>query len=53
MFVEELPTTAEFLSQLLPTGDGVLRYLASLFPFVSWIGHYNAQWLLGDVVAGM
>ncbi len=45
-FVEEQPTTAEFLLELIPTGDGVLHYLISLFPFVSWIGRYNVQWLL-------
>jgi len=52
IFVEKQPTTAEFLHELAPTGRDVLRYLQSLFPFLSWIGHYNMQWLAGDIVAG-
>lgn len=52
-FVEEQPTSVEWLSELVPTGDEVLAYIKSLFPFLSWIPFYNLQWLLGDLVAGM
>ncbi|KAK7941107.1 sulfate permease [Apiospora aurea] len=52
-FVEEQPTSVEWLSELVPTGDEVLAYIKSLFPFLSWIGFYNVQWLLGDLVAGI
>lgn len=52
-FCESKPTTSEFLSKAHPTKAGFLRYIRSLFPFTSWIFHYNLQWLLGDVVAGM
>ncbi|KAK8138439.1 sulfate permease [Apiospora sp. TS-2023a] len=52
-FVEEQPTSVEWLSELVPTGDEVFAYIKSLFPFLSWIGFYNVQWLLGDLVAGI
>ncbi|GKT48346.1 sulfide:quinone oxidoreductase, mitochondrial [Colletotrichum spaethianum] len=52
-FVEEEPTTAEWFLELLPDGQQVLDYLRSLFPFLNWIGHYNLQWFLGDLVAGV
>ncbi len=53
VFYEQQPTTAEYLRELVPSGDDLLRYLVSIFPFLSWIGHYNLQWFLGDLVAGM
>ncbi|GKT82895.1 sulfate permease [Colletotrichum tofieldiae] len=52
-FVEEEPTTAEWFVELLPDGQQVLDYIRSLFPFLNWIGHYNMQWFLGDLVAGV
>ena len=51
-FVEEPPHTAEYLRGLLPSGKELQEYVLSLFPFLSWIGHYNLQWLMGDLVAG-
>ncbi|KAK1989535.1 sulfate permease [Colletotrichum cereale] len=52
-FVEEEPTTAEWFLELLPDGQQALDYMRSLFPFLNWIGHYNMQWFLGDLVAGV
>ncbi|POR36374.1 Sulfate permease 2 [Tolypocladium paradoxum] len=52
-FVEGPPTTLEWLHDQLPSGGAMAKYARSLFPFLSWIGHYNLQWLAGDVVAGM
>ncbi|KAK3335370.1 sulfate transporter family-domain-containing protein [Cercophora scortea] len=52
-FVEEPPSTADVLLGIVPNGRQVLDYLISLFPFLSWIGHYNLQWLIGDLVAGI
>jgi sodium-independent sulfate anion transporter 11 len=52
-YVEEEPTVAEWLRSLLPTGPGLLHYVTSLFPFLTWITRYNVQWLFGDLVAGM
>lgn len=51
-FVEEPPTTAEWIKSTLPTGKGMLRYTKSLFPFTNWIFSYNPTWLVGDLVAG-
>lgn len=51
-FIEEEPTTAEWLHDITPTGQDVTNYLKSLFPFLNWIGFYNLQWLIGDLVAG-
>lgn len=51
-FIEEPPTTAEWLRQHTPTPQSVLAYLRSLLPFLSWIGFYNWQWFVGDLVAG-
>lgn len=51
-FVEEPPTTAEFLHDVIPTGKEIGDYIWSLFPFLHWIGFYNVQWLIGDLVAG-
>src|SRR3569833_313763 len=51
-FVEQPPTTAEYLFELVPNGKQLTNYLYSLFPFIHWIGHYNLQWLAGDLVAG-
>lgn len=52
-YVEGEPTTLEWIKEGLPTGPGLLRYFYNLFPFTHWITHYNAQWLAGDLVAGI
>lgn len=52
-FVEQQPSSAEFLDELIPSAHDVVDYVKSLFPFLSWIGFYNLQWLAGDLVAGM
>jgi len=51
-YVEEEPTVAEWFRETLPDGQGLLRYVKSLFPFVNWLPFYNMQWLAGDLVAG-
>ena len=51
-FVEQPPTAGEYFRELAPSGKEVLDYIKSLFPFLSWIGKYNMQWLAGDLVAG-
>jgi solute carrier family 26 (sodium-independent sulfate anion transporter), member 11 len=53
VFVEQQPTVGEWLHSLKPSRKDALDYVVSLFPFLPWIGHYNSQWLLGDVVAGI
>ncbi|RYP87322.1 hypothetical protein DL769_000526 [Monosporascus sp. CRB-8-3] len=52
-FIEQGPTTAEWLAGGVPSKDDVVDYVKSLFPFISWIGFYNVQWLIGDLVAGI
>ncbi|ROW01479.1 hypothetical protein VSDG_02004 [Cytospora chrysosperma] len=52
-YVEPAPTTAEYFREMAPSGQDVLDYLKSLFPFLSWITKYNPQWLMGDLVAGI
>ncbi|KAK1755165.1 sulfate permease [Echria macrotheca] len=52
-FTEEPPRVLDSLAKLRPNKSQVINYIASLFPFISWIGHYNLQWLLGDLVAGI
>lgn len=51
-FVEEEPTSAEWISDVFPDKHEFLQYCRSLFPFTHWIGRYNLQWLFGDLVAG-
>lgn len=51
-FFEEQPTTKEVFASIIPTRKAILDYFLSLFPFLSWIGFYNVQWLIGDLVAG-
>ncbi|KAF2217983.1 hypothetical protein CERZMDRAFT_64073 [Cercospora zeae-maydis SCOH1-5] len=52
-YVEREPTAAEWLHDTIPSGRDVLQYCHSLFPFTKWILRYNAQWLYGDLVAGI
>ncbi|KAI8947558.1 sulfate permease [Xylaria longipes] len=52
-YYETEPTVKEYLLEHQPTLAGVGRYLYSLFPFLNWIFHYNLNWLLGDVIAGI
>ncbi|KAJ4350761.1 hypothetical protein N0V95_004438 [Ascochyta clinopodiicola] len=52
-YVEEEPTAAEWFREVLPSGAELGEYVYSLFPFVHWIGRYNLQWLIGDLIAGI
>ncbi|KAL6886682.1 sulfate permease [Trichoderma longibrachiatum] len=47
------PTASEWLHDQLPSQDEAVGYLMSLFPCISWLPHYNFQWLAGDAVAGI
>ena len=51
-FVEDEPTSLEWLLQIMPTGRTFVNWAYHLFPFTHWIGRYNLQWLYGDLVAG-
>ncbi|KFX88955.1 hypothetical protein V495_05676 [Pseudogymnoascus sp. VKM F-4514 (FW-929)] len=52
-FVEEEPTTWEWISETVPSWKDTGAYFRSLFPFTYWITRYNLQWLIGDLVAGI
>ncbi|RYP08905.1 hypothetical protein DL764_001615 [Monosporascus ibericus] len=52
-YYEEEPSLREVLDSLLPTRAGVAIYIRSLFPFWSWIFHYNMTWAFGDFIAGI
>ena len=52
-YAESEPTAGEWLRGITPSGRAMGRYARNLFPFTHWITRYNAQWLSGDLVAGM
>ncbi|SPN99066.1 related to Sulfate permease 2 [Cephalotrichum gorgonifer] len=52
-YIETVAGTEEFIREILPTGGGIKRYFLSLFPFLTWIHHYNFVWLAGDIIAGV
>jgi solute carrier family 26 (sodium-independent sulfate anion transporter), member 11 len=52
-YVEEEPTTLEWLHDVMPTGRTAVNYVQNLFPFTKWILRYNSQWLIGDLIAGI
>lgn len=51
-YVDPDPTAGDWIRDITPTGAQVIQYFYSLFPFLHWIGFYNVQWLIGDLVAG-
>ncbi len=53
VFVEEEPRSIDWMIDVIPNRHDLVQYVRSLFPFLSWIGFYNLQWLVGDLVAGM
>lgn len=52
-FVEQEPTSLEWLQEVLPGKRTAVNYVHNLFPFTKWILRYNGQWLFGDLVAGI
>lgn len=52
VYIEEEPTAWEWIRSILPGHGSVQRYVKGLFPFLSWIMHYNTIWLTGDLIAG-
>ncbi|GAA5970486.1 hypothetical protein JCM11641_007324 [Rhodosporidiobolus odoratus] len=46
-------TTATVRETFAGSGNAVVRYLDSLFPFTKWILNYNLQWAAGDLIAGL
>lgn len=52
-YVQGPPRSGEWVRDQFPSPAQLRRYAISLFPFTTWITHYNFQWLAGDVVAGI
>ncbi|KAJ5586769.1 uncharacterized protein N7459_002534 [Penicillium hispanicum] len=50
---EPEPTSIDWICEVTPSFRQFVHYLISLFPFLNWIGRYNMQWLVGDLVAGI
>ena len=42
-YLEQEPTSIEWIRDVTPSGHDVLNYLTSLFPFVHWLPFYNVQ----------
>lgn len=51
VYEEREPTVGEVLRHLVPNKSNTLGYIRSLFPFWSWIFHYNWTWMIGDIIA--
>jgi sodium-independent sulfate anion transporter 11 len=51
VYEEREPTVGEVLRHLVPNKSNTLGYVRSLFPFWSWIFHYNWTWMIGDIIA--
>ena len=52
-YVEDEPTSIEWIQEVMPTTQTAVNYVRNLFPFTKWILRYNFQWLAGDLVAGI
>ncbi|OQE44984.1 hypothetical protein PENCOP_c002G05112 [Penicillium coprophilum] len=52
-YYEHEPTVGDWFRGHTPTTPQIRRYIWGLFPFLHWIGYYNVQWLIGDLVAGI
>ena len=51
-YYEEEPSSVDWVKEHTPSFRQILYYFYSIFPFLSWIGYYNWQWFLGDLVSG-
>lgn len=52
-YLEQEPTTKDFIREHTPSLHDVMMYFLDIFPFWRWIARYNVQWLIGDLIAGM
>lgn len=51
-YIEEEPSSLEWISDVAPSARTFTKWAYSLFPFIHWIGRYNGTWLIADLVAG-
>lgn len=47
------PTVLGWLNDVVPSWRQSFQHLIRMFPFMNWIRHYNVQWLIGDLIAGI
>lgn len=47
------PTVLGWLNDIVPSGRQLLQHFIRMFPFMKWVKHYNVQWLIGDLIAGI
>jgi sodium-independent sulfate anion transporter 11 len=52
-YIEDEPRVADWFKSVIPGRKAVVQYFIDLFPFLKWITRYNAQWFMGDLVAGI
>lgn len=52
-YIERDPTPSEWIKDGIPSGGQVLDYFQNLFPFLQWLGRYNIQYFIGDLIAGL
>ena len=51
-YVEEEPSSLDWIREVTPSRRIFYHWAYSLFPFTHWIGRYNGTWLIADLVAG-
>ncbi|KAF3055774.1 Sulfate permease 2 [Daldinia childiae] len=51
-FIEQIPTTKEWVLEQFSNQVNPISYLRSLFPFIGWVRRYNTRWLIADLIAG-
>ncbi|KAL1838130.1 hypothetical protein VTJ49DRAFT_3009 [Mycothermus thermophilus] len=52
-YTEPEPTVGGWLRSLVPSPQGAVRYVRSVFLFTQWLPRYNWAWLIGDSIAGL
>lgn len=51
-YLEEEPSSVDWIKEHTPSGRQIALYCYSIFPFLGWISRYNLQWFFGDLIAG-
>ncbi|KAI1465847.1 sulfate permease [Daldinia caldariorum] len=51
-FIEQIPTTREWIIDQLSGGANPISYFLGLLPFLGWLRRYNKRWLVADLIAG-
>jgi solute carrier family 26 (sodium-independent sulfate anion transporter), member 11 len=51
--IESEPSVGDWLRNLIPTRNGMSRYVRDIFVFTHWLPRYNWSWLVGDGIAGL